>query len=76
MTGITTADQMGGLVTRRCAHVGLNGGGYAQVHGRGCRRSRRRSVSVKRAGFHVTRAVEAGYLGVSFVLVDWKVKVF
>ena len=72
MTGITAADQMGGIVTWRCDCGNQEGGRYAQVriHRRRCRRS----VSVKWAGFHVT-GPRSGSLGASFVSADLKVRV-
>ena len=77
MMGLTEDDHMGGLVTRRCAHGDHDSGRYAWGRRRIRRgsRSRRRSVSVKLAGFHVT-GPRRGSLGESFISADWIVRVF
>ena len=66
---------MGWLVTRRCACGDHDDGGGARVLSRRRGRRSRHSVSVKRAGFHVTGPWR-GFQGVLFVSEDWWVRVF
>ena len=72
--------EMGGLITRRCAHVNCDGGGDAwglihihiRIRIRICIRIHR--VATKWEGFHVT-GTRSGSLGASLVLADWQVRV-
>ena len=81
MTGLTTADQMGGLAMRWLFFGNHNAGGAAQVCSRRRRHRRihihirRHSVSMKRAGFHVTRQWKRGSQGELLVFADWRVRV-
>ena len=54
MTGISTTDQMSGLVMWWYDFGDRDGGGYSQGHRRSQKCSRRHSVYKKRAVFHVT----------------------
>ena len=62
---------MGRLVIRQCACGAHYSNGDANDH----KRSRRRIMSMKREGFHVT-GLYSGSLGVLLVPSDWRVEVF
>ena len=66
---------MGGLVTRRYAHGNYDVDRYAWARRNSHRCSRRCSVSVKLAGFHVM-GMWSRSLGASFVPADWQMRVF
>ena len=67
MTQITASDQMGGLVMRRCAREyggNSDSGGDARVRRHSRIHRCRCSVSMKRAGFHVTGLLNEAVPGV------------
>ena len=68
MAGHTEADQIDRLVTWWCARGNLNDGRDAW--------GRRRSMSVKQAGFYGTGPWSGGSLGALFVAEDWQVSMF
>ena len=77
MKGITVADYMGRIVMRWSDRGNQNGGvdAWICICSRRCSCSCRRSVSVKRAGFHVM-GPWSGSLEELFVALDWQLRVF